>query len=124
LSRPSGDHPSRGDFTIADVLAWARTKAAGKRYNYDNCFECALCQFLAETNRALRPLVELNGDWSDCDGVSRGVAPKPLNYAVRDSDTFGALVARLEKLCPDAPVPPSEWTRLDAYMADIELASA
>jgi hypothetical protein len=38
--------------------------------------------------------------------------------------TFGQLVARLEALCPETIVTPSEWTRLDAYLADIEQVDA
>jgi hypothetical protein len=122
------------DFTIQDVLNWARTKPADERYDYTESSNCALCQFLRDTARVASPGV-LPDRWWDHEGTNRGRVSEELNAQLRSSDeecesngigisTFGALVARLEKLCPDAPVPPSEWTRLDAYMTDIELASA
>jgi hypothetical protein len=121
------------DFTIADVLAWARTKPADERYDYTASSNCALCQFLRETGRGVNPSVGPDG-WSGGErGGNYKLLPAGINNAVQDVDsdaprtvgwTFGELVKRLEKLCPKTIVPPSEWTRLDAYMLDIELASA
>jgi hypothetical protein len=58
------------DFTIADVLEWARTKPADEVYYYYDSFDCALCQFLKGTQRAERPRVKPHsvdavGFWQD-----------------------------------------------------------
>jgi hypothetical protein len=37
---------------------------------------------------------------------------------VSGGSTFGALVERLEALCPETIVTPSEWTKLDAYLTE------
>jgi hypothetical protein len=116
------------DFTIADVLAWARTKPADEVYNYADFRNCAICQFLKETGRCADPAVT-GSRWRCRSRGGRIYASfdKRINAAAngpRYKDTFGELVERLEKLCPETHVPPSAWARLDAYMADIELASA
>jgi hypothetical protein len=109
------------DFTIADVLAWARTKPADEQYKYW-CSQCAIGQFLVATDRAREPLIGEEW-WSEGRSAQQHYIESALNEAASAKpNNFGALVARLEALCPN--VPPSEWTRLDAYMADIELASA
>lgn len=113
------------DFTIADVLAWARTKPADERYNYSDLDNCALCQFLRDTGRAIRP--EAGGSfWSGVNSLGEtigGDIQTGLDRALV-AQTFGALVTRLEALCPETGVTPSNWARLDAYLTDIELASA
>lgn len=104
------------DFTIADVLAWARTKPAGERYSFVNSRVCAIAQFGLATDRP-----ELVGLHSQAlEEIDRRL----LLAAVGFPFTFGAFVARLEKLVQETPVTPSEWTRLDAYLTHIELASA
>lgn len=113
------------NFTIADVLAWARTKHPSEGYDYGDNDNCALCQFLRETGRASEPSVG-GLTWSEWRGksllYSRPI-PIPLNTALIGA-TFGNLVQRIEALCPEAIVTPSEWTRLDAYMVDAETVSA
>jgi hypothetical protein len=123
------------DFTIADVLAWARTKPADETYDYVSNFHCALAQFLKATGRSVYPMVGPY-DWDDyADETMRpplGTYPlsDALNSAVSDEGsfpkdcTFGGLVKRLEALCPETVTTPSEWTKLDAYLADIEQVSA
>jgi hypothetical protein len=116
------------DFTIADVLEWARTKPAGDPYSYIDNNNCALCQFLRETGRCARPAVA-GHYWRDTDsGDIFEQRPFPdgrmgMEYALM-AGTFGGLVARLEALCPATPITPSNWACLDAYLTDIELASA
>lgn len=123
------------DFTIAEFLAWVRTKPADERYEYPNRGGCALCQFLSGTGRAERPTVDMysidvEGGWSD-GSLPKQPYPRELEPALSGADfgdifgdekswTFGALVTRLEKLCPDTPVTPSNWQTIDAYLTDIE----
>lgn len=115
------------DFTVAELLAWARTKPAGERYDYGDVNNCALCQFLRETGRESNPSV---GGESYYLSGRRVTLPEDIGDAVLaagDYDdfgnrwTFGRLVKRLEALCPATPVTPSDWSRLDAYLTDIEL---
>jgi hypothetical protein len=130
------------DFTIADVLAWARTKPADARYDYGDPNNCALCQFLSDTGRAERPTVEMWGpiDWSPTDefpgkwmdkatGVGT-VYPREWEPALAGDDTFsgdeeswtfGQLVERLEALLPAVS---DTWTKSDSYLSDIERVTA
>jgi hypothetical protein len=111
------------DFTIADVLAWARTKPADEAYNYNCNGRCAIGQFLSATGRASDPNVG-NATWDDLDNLDRceGVPfPPELDWAAEClPNTFGAFVERLEVLSLETVVTRSEWTRLDAYLTDIE----
>lgn len=87
------------DFTLADVLAWARTKPVGETYYYSSCGHCAIAQFLKETGRAELPEVELDGAWIDAIGDGNGYAPEAVNSAAREygpGATFGAFAKRLE----------------------------
>ena len=116
------------DFTISDVLAWARTKPADERYDYSDGSNCALCQFLDETGRAANPRVDMwqlssAGQWYDADAPDAGAqypaimepalnggcgfskAGEPLD----DAWTFGGLVERLEKLI---------WLSPETYLVD------
>lgn len=126
------------DFTVADVLAWARTKPADEVYYYQDSFDCALCRFLKNTGRASAPQVSPHGTddggfWRDADG-ERHAYPKELEPALASQrpiyedlwgeETFGALVKRLEALCPETPVTRSDWAVIDAYLTDIEQVSA
>jgi hypothetical protein len=139
------------DFTIADVLAWARTKPADERYSYIDNTGCALCIFLRETHRAERPHV-VPDFWYEERTAERHKYPYILNLAVQSlwigGTTFGGLVRRLEVIsshynelcalvaggmCTEefaarfeallAEPRASEWTKLDAYLADIEAVS-
>jgi hypothetical protein len=126
------------DFTIADVLAWARTKPADEFYNFGKPGECALAQFGRATGRNY--LVGVG------DPHSVGT-PKALVFWLALSCTFGELVERLEREVEPSPVkrlwarfrgrtiggtnftyatpPISEtWTKADAYLNDIEQVSA
>jgi hypothetical protein len=91
--------PPRADFTVADVLAWARTKPASETYDYCDNDNCALAQFLRETGRAKRARVNPLF-WRD--GVnSKRTHPIPhgLNdAALEGGETFGGFVEQLEQL--------------------------
>jgi hypothetical protein len=112
------------DFTIADVLAWARTKPADEAYNYGSNNNCALCQFLRETGRCERPSVG-GTYWRNRDTGFADVRefPTGLETALLGA-TFGDLVKRLQALCPETPVTSSNWAAIDAYLTDIEQVEA
>jgi hypothetical protein len=112
LSPPDGFNPGR-DFTVADVLAWARTKPADEEYNLIDAGNCALGQFFQETRGLTCAELYANDPYQEIEDTALG---KALCF----SKTFGGLVQRLEKLCPETPVTQSEWSRLDAYLTDIE----
>ena len=123
------------DFTIADVLAWARTKPADEVYVYTDSTNCALCQFLRETGRVLKPCLGgnttgLGATLLDRDNWRKvGIVPAEICEVVNpgrgSSDwVFGKLVARLEALCPDTPVTSENWAAIDAYLTDIEAVEA
>lgn len=109
------------DFTVADVLAWARTKPAGERYNYMDNSNCALCQFLRETGRAKQPYVK-GFTWVEDGGSSRYI-PAPIQGPLCEG-AFGRLADRLAKENPDAILTKSDWLQIDAYLTDIEQVSA
>lgn len=129
---------AQADFTVADVLAWARTKPADGRYDYDSSTRCALCCFLRETGRATSPVVDMEvfgkARWRDrygtggqqydiaIDAAVRGVTKDELNDNGYNEDlwTYGKLVSRLEALCPETPITESNWAAIDAYLNDIE----
>jgi hypothetical protein len=102
------------DFTIADVLAWARTKPAGKRYDFRDVDRCAAAQFGIETNRP-----ELVGVPSTkLARICSGLELAAVGNGSPESWTFGAFAGRLEKLCPETAV--TDWSRLSSYMVDID----
>ena len=106
------------DFTIADVLAWARTKPAEERYDFTEPSTCALGQFAREV-RGYSKLSAAREDYGllvspELRRAAQGDGNIPRNVKW----TFGALVTRLEALCPDQVVTPSEWTKLDAYLTE------
>ncbi len=113
------------DFEIAEFLEWARTKPAGESYRYSDIDNCALCQFLRETGRAKQPTVG-GATWRDWGPTRYGLSPGSAQKIPSDlmlplmGDTFGALVERLEKLCPETPVNASNWASIDAYLINIE----
>ena len=77
------------DFSLADVLAWARTKPADEAYDYCSSHRCALAQFGIATGRP-----HLVGP----DGTDLLLQRPILNNALAESTlTFGALVDRLEQ---------------------------
>lgn len=108
---------SSTDFTIADVLVWARTKPADERYRYSDFDNCACAQFCRHQGVSLH-------------GPARWRLERDLGQLILDTPyysgerKFSDLVVRLEKLCPDQVIPPSEWTRLDSYMTDIQLVNS
>jgi hypothetical protein len=84
------------DFTVADVLAFARSKPADEAYDYEDPCCCALGQFIRDAlgtdDYCLGNLTVAIG------GVCRPI-PSTLHKALRFGDwTFGALVKRLEAI--------------------------
>lgn len=73
------------DFSLADVLAWARTKPADEKYDYIDAEICAVAQFGRETDRPY--LID----------ISLGNYPELEKAACDGPWTFGAFVARLEQ---------------------------
>ena len=111
------------DFSIAEFLAWCRTKPADEDYNYINSEECALAQFGRSTGRA--ELVGAGGtkllsEWDELHEALNPIKTRPRVWG----HTYGELVERLEALCPADPVAPSDWARIDAYLTDIETVEA
>jgi hypothetical protein len=96
------------DFTIADVLAWARTKPADEAYNWMEPANCAIAQFGKATNRP--HLVSVGR-------LSTVIADDNIYFPVVHSKTFGQLVAQLEVALRAEPVSDT-WTKADAYMAE------
>jgi hypothetical protein len=126
---------SAADFTVADVLAWARTKPANEAYDYSEPGACALCQFLRETGRIADPSVNpthyrerYSGGlgyqlprWADVAAIGAGEA---CGDSISERWTFGRLVKRLEALVPETPITPSNWLQIDAHLTDIEQVQA
>lgn len=122
------------NFTIADVLAWARTKPADESYDYASHNNCALCQFVKETGRVAFPSLGGNhGSGATLQDMRTwktvGVIPDAICKAANpglgeDAKTFGGLAKRLEALLLETPVTPSDWLKIDAYLTDIETVSA
>jgi hypothetical protein len=95
----SGEIPvATADFTIADVLAWARTKPADERYNYVDPHNCAISQFLRDTGRAVTPVVNQMSWWDEEDGEPQTYPWEISSAANQGSDDFGTFVANLESL--------------------------
>ena len=110
------------DFSIADVLAWARTKPADEAYDYHDICGCALYQFCEAKGL---PVASCGGtDWCDHKGNRHRLLPQGCGVASSGPWTFGAFVKRLEALAPETVVTRSDWTRLDAYLTDIEQVEA
>jgi hypothetical protein len=89
------------DFTVADVLAWARTKPARRVYSYTGVEDCngfcALDYFLIETGRSAKPNV-LPWSWTDSAGESRPLPVGADEAVATRPRTFGALAERLETI--------------------------
>jgi hypothetical protein len=104
------------DFTIADVLEWARTKPARETYNFCDPDNCAAAQFGRATGRDY--LIGV-GDLRRIDhDLWRAVIGNEGDQSF-DRYTFGPLVKRLEALLPS-----DRWTKANAYLADIEQVTA
>lgn len=106
------------DFTIADVLAFARSKPADERYCFVDSNTCALAQFGMATGRShlAGPAgSSLLKDWPD---LKEAVNPGAKMLYISIAHTFGGLVTRLEALCPETPVTASNWLSIDAYLVE------
>jgi hypothetical protein len=122
------------DFTIADVLAWARTKPADESYNFISPRNCAVAQFGRATGREyligrgdLAPFVgegdaliaiALSSTFGELvGGLERVVEPSTLKrvWAKLTGKTIGKPVARP---ATEASPVSDTWTRLDAYMVE------
>lgn len=96
------------DFTIADVLNWARTKPADEGYDYFDAGNCAVAQFGRETGRD--HLVDLSSTEIDkaCPGLD--------DIIIEFGWTFGALVSRLEAAVQEEPTKRSDWLSPQTYL--------
>ncbi len=84
--------PVSPDFTVKDVLEWARTKPAGEAYDYTAASRCALAQFGQATDRRhLIDLPYLHDRYPVIGAAVQGVGR-------RVDWTYGGLVRRLEAL--------------------------
>jgi hypothetical protein len=100
---------TRTDFSLSEILAWARMKPADEEYRYTDPGNCAVCQFLAETGRASEPRVVLNF-WRDGIGsdehrrfdarISDAANSASLNGSFDGIGTFGGFAKELEELVP------------------------
>ena len=108
---------AKTDFTLSQILAWARTKPAEEAYEYTANENCALCQFIRETGRADHPSVGAHY-WNEWEGVTYGrliarhTFPDGLANTLQ-ARSFGELVSRLEKLVP----PETHWLCPETYLS-------
>lgn len=116
------------DFSIADVLKWARTKPADGGYYYGDCNDCALCHFLIDTGRSKAPQVspylspeDSTAGWrhEGQDYSERRHYPYVLEDALATAHTYGELADLLEAILPAEPISDT-WTKADAYLTDVE----
>src|SRR4249919_1111481 len=88
------------DFTLADVLAWARSKPADEAYDYGDFKNCAVCRFLRDSGRCDDPAVSSN-HWRDRkrrDGGGHHYFDNRIRLAAKEyPTTFDAFADRLEK---------------------------
>lgn len=87
------------DFTLEDVLAWARTKPRDGWYDYCDPSNCAVCQFLIETGRATAPAIgfnEIEEAGAETRYFDERIA-RAANSALETGWTFGAFADRLEQ---------------------------
>lgn len=107
----------KADFSVADVLVWARTKPADETYDYW-CDKCAIGQFLVETGRAISPTM---GSADYKDGGRLVAIPRYIDEAAyalgAKKPSFGQLVHRLETLLLTDPISDT-WTKADAYLSE------
>jgi hypothetical protein len=59
---------TRTDFSLSEILAWARMKPADEAYRYTSSRDCAVCQFLRETGRCRTPSISSNR-WYDYEAA-------------------------------------------------------
>jgi hypothetical protein len=88
------------DFTVAEFLAWVRTKPADEEYDYGAPHDCAICQFLKATARTAPNAVIGMVYWVDVNGDARRI-PFSVDKAADNGGqdwTFGALAKRLETI--------------------------
>jgi hypothetical protein len=79
------------DFTVAEFLAWVRTKPADEEYDYYSACGCALGQFCGVTGR------NWFGDYAAFN--ARNVFEVAYReQLVAEPQTFGALASRLETI--------------------------
>jgi hypothetical protein len=100
------------DFTIADVLAWAKTKPADETYDVCNAVYCALAQFGLATGRP--QLVGLTNPALTYPSLAG--LDDALGFSDHSDLTFGGLAKRLAALLAE-PVSDT-WTKADAYTAE------
>ena len=103
---------ARADFSVSDVLAWARTRPADELYDFGDADNCAIAQFGRATDRP--HLV----------GVSSNIFTPELRRALHPGTAergcsigfyrFGGLVTRLEALLPAAVS--DTWTKAESYL--------
>lgn len=81
-------------FTIADVLAWARTKPADEAYPYNDIHGCAFFQFLKERGISVSSAGG-GGYWMD-ENYDEQQADIPFEALADEPHTFGDLADRLD----------------------------
>jgi hypothetical protein len=89
---------TRTDFSLSEILAWARMKPADEAYRFSNIRGCALFQFLSE--RGL-PVAQAGvTGWLDHDDNWHDIGEGEVlegGVLSRSPTTFGAFADRLEK---------------------------
>lgn len=112
-------------FTIAEVLAWAKTKPADSSYCYMDNGGCALARFLVETGRAKRPHVR-GYDWRDGGGCYVSIPYKLAKALSAFPHDYGSFAKRLEPRKRKSVARPisDTWTKPNAYLTDIESVEA
>jgi hypothetical protein len=104
------------DFTLREFLDWARTKPADEEYAVWTAGRCALGQFGTATGRTYLYSCYNPESQLGIVGLNRA-----LGFSREVKQTFGALAKRLEALIPASS---DTWTKLDAYLTDIEQVDA
>lgn len=100
------------DFTISDVLAWARTKPADELFRYSDIDNCACAQFVRSVGAPLH-------------GELRSRLERKLGMLILDCEyidggrRFGEFAERIEALLPAEPLTDT-WTKANAYLTDIK----
>jgi hypothetical protein len=89
---------TRTDFSLSDVLAWARMKPAGEAYDFHDVRGCAFFQFLKARGMPVRVAGGM-GHWVDLDGNDHW-EDIPAGVLSAEPWTFGAFAERLEKALP------------------------
>lgn len=104
------------DFTVADLLAWARTKPADETYVFVSPAYCALGQFARE----MLGFSELDAACEAYGPVSEKLLDAALGrfaiYPDFPEQNFGQLVKRLEMLVQEIPAKPTIWLTPQTYI--------